>query len=268
MEHSTTTSAALAAAVFADTLRLWGGLSPCRTMEKEGFLCLSTGVAIPDQNYALRTADGDIAAMTAGAWDFFTGEKIPFTWWIPPSPRAADESREVGALGLALQCSPPAMVLPLFQGIEASILPGGVEIKICANSGDGREWARASLAGFDSPLEHLEAFEAFALAMTAGPSRELFRLLTLLVEGVPAATSMVTLPGEAAGIFYFSVLREFRRMGLGKILLEATLEEAKKAGCTAAALSASPMGFPLYKSFGFQERGSFLVHSATPDACY
>jgi len=54
-------AAAEAARAFEASLRLWGTLPPCRTAERNGVLLLSTGTAIPDQNYALRTGEGPVS---------------------------------------------------------------------------------------------------------------------------------------------------------------------------------------------------------------
>ena len=260
-------AAAEAARAFEASLRLWGTLPPCRTAERNGVLLLSTGTAIPDQNYALRTGEGPVSLMTAEAAAFFSTEKMPFTWWIPPGPGSLSESGGVARAGFPLQCSPPAMILQLRE--ERNIMtpfPGG-DISVCRTSGEASEWAACSLEGFGSEPEHLEPFAAFAASMTKEPLRDRFRLLTLSFRGRPAATALLTLPGKTAGLFYFSVLPRFRRLGLGKRLLDRTLEEARKAGCSAVVLQASPMGFPLYEKYGFRECGRFLVHSPHPDAC-
>lgn len=267
MTGSGKNSAALIGAIFTQTLRMWGELSPCKMEERDGALFLSTGVAIADQNYAVRTGEGHGAAMAEAALGFFAREEVPFTWWVPPLPGAREEGEELAAAGLSLQCAPPAMILPLLEWSDEGPTPPEVEIIKCSAPEDGQAWAKASLKGFRSSIIHQKTFGAFVSAMVTGPTRENFCLLILLYDGEPAATSMVIFTPEGAGIFYFSVLKKFRRKGLGKALLSKSLEEAKKAGCSAAALSASPMGFPLYKQFGFQEWGRFLVHSATPDAC-
>lgn len=268
MEHfNEKQAAAEAAETFEASLRLWGTLSSCRARESRGVFLLSTGTAIPDQNYALRTKKGDGAAMAAGALSFFASENMPFTWWISPGTEALSESGEVARAGLPLRCSPPAMLLRLREGRNAAPPFSGGDISVCRTSGEAAEWAASSLEGFGSEPHHLEAFAAFAASMTEEPVRDRFRQLTLSFRGRPAATALLTLPGKTAGLFYFSVLPEFRRLGLGNRLLDRTLKEAREAGCSAVALQASPMGFPLYRKYGFRECGRFLVHSPHPDAC-
>ena len=268
MDHITEMQAAEeTAGTFEASLRLWGTLSSCRAEEREGMLLLSTGTAIPDQNYAMKTGTGCVDAMAASARAFFASERLPFTWWVPPGPGASAESAEAALAGLPLRCSPPAMYGAFPQARKDRLSFPGADTMICRTPGEAAEWAACSLEGFGSGPEHREPFAAFASSMTEKPVRASFRLLALFFRGRPAATALLTLPGKTAGLFYFSVMPEFRCLGLGKELLDTTLEEAGKSGCTAVALQASPMGLPLYRKNGFRECGRFLVHSSSPDDC-
>lgn len=258
---------AAAASFFESALRLWGNLPSCRAVERGGVLLVSTGTAVADQNYALRTGGGDIKGMVREAGEFFRSEGMPYSWWIPPGREAAAESAGVAGAGLPLLCSPPAMVMSLRGEGLSRAAPRGLEFIICRNSAEAGEWAAASLSGFGSGPEHLGAFSAFARAMAAGPSAESFRLVTLRTEGTAAATAMLTVGHETAGLFYFSVTPRFRRRSLGSALLDFVLEEARRAGRRSVALQASPMGAPLYRGAGFAACGSFMVHSTYSDAC-
>lgn len=258
--------AAGATSAFESALRLWGDLAPCKSLERDGVLLVSTGTAIADQNYALRTGPGDVKKMISSARSFFAAEAMPFSWWIPPGENAAEESAEVAEAGLPAMCSPPAMLLSLDTESREIAGPPGGEFVICKTASEADEWAAASLRGFGSGPEHTEPFSAFARAMAAGPSRDKFRLITLRVRGAAAAGAMLIIPGDMAGLFYFSVVPAFRRRSLGSFLLDFTLEEARRAGCSSLALQASPMGAPLYRGAGFADCGAFTVHASDRDA--
>ncbi|MGI6783545.1 MAG: GNAT family N-acetyltransferase [Aminivibrio sp.] len=250
---------------FETALRLWGGLGPCRTEEEDGVLLVSTGCAIADQNYALRTGEGDVKKMIKTAREFFASEGMPFSWWIPPGPLAGAESSLVAGEGMVYHCSPPAMALSL-EGREGMPERRDLEFVICGNSSEADEWAAASLEGFGSGPEHLGAFMSFAEAMASGPSADKFRLVTLRSGRAAAGSAMVVLGGDTAGLFYFSITPPFRRQNLGSALLDFVLGEARRAGCGAMALQASPMGAPLYRGAGFADRGAFTVHLSDKSA--
>lgn len=56
-------------------------------------------------------------------------------------------------------------------------------------------------------------------------------------------------------------LKEYRRMGISKILLGRVVEEAKKYGCGTVQITASDMGVLLYANFGFQKNGNFMQYN-------
>ena len=56
-------------------------------------------------------------------------------------------------------------------------------------------------------------------------------------------------------------LKEYRRQGIAKILLEKVVEEAKNYGCGMVQITASDMGVLLYTDFGFQKNGNFMYYT-------
>jgi GNAT superfamily N-acetyltransferase len=237
-------------------------------MEEHGScVFVSTGVDIPDQNYALRTAEGNAEEMIRNSLHFFRKEKIPFTWWLAPGSKDTVLRRVLENSGLIERCSPPAMGLSLETLTETHPLPGTLTLHVVRTPSDAREWARSSLRGFGSDLRNEERFSAFSTGIVTKPFGASFRLLTLRAEGNPAVTALLSITDRVGGIYYFSTLPAFRRRGLGLLLLRETLKEARRSGCSTVTLQASPMGFPLYKNAGFVGCGRFTVHSADPDAC-
>ena len=252
---------------FAATLRLWGALPTSRTEERGPCLFVSTGTAIPDQNYAFCSVEKNVEEHVRRSARFFCEEGMPFTWWFPPGTRGELFRRALEKHGMPERCAPPAMVAALGVFGDRPRLPAAYAVRRAMSPAEAWEWARTSLEGFDSGTEHQESFSRFCAALIAPPFDTSFRLLTLRVESDAAATALLSLTGDIAGIYYFSTLPAFRRRGLGRHLLSETLEEARCSGCRTAVLQASPMGFPLYKSAGFAVCGRFAVHSTDPDAC-
>ena len=252
---------------FESTVRLWGGLPSSDMEEKNGILVVSTGVAIPDQNYAIGILPEAPAASPAAARSFFRKKGMPFTWWVPPGDDNIKESERIAGDGLPRRCAPPAMFYSLADLPERRDPPSGITVKHVTESGEASLWALCSLEGFGSGAEHGEAFTRFTSSMLNAPEKSFFRLTAVFSGNTAAGTAMLSIAGDTAGLYYFSVVRSFRGKGLGKVLLESVLDEAKGAGCSAVTLQASPMGFPMYRKFGFRECGRFLVHSPDPDAC-
>lgn len=56
-------------------------------------------------------------------------------------------------------------------------------------------------------------------------------------------------------------LKEYRRKGIAKVLLEKVVEEARNYGCGMVQITASDMGVLLYTDFGFQKNGNFMYYT-------
>ena len=61
--------------------------------------------------------------------------------------------------------------------------------------------------------------------------------------------------GKRAHLMNVYTRTEFRRRGVGKMMVEFLIEEAKSRGVTEISLDATEMGHPLYKSLGFNDNG-------------
>ncbi len=61
--------------------------------------------------------------------------------------------------------------------------------------------------------------------------------------------------GKRAHLMNVYTRTQFRRRGVGKMMVEFLIEEAKSRGVTEISLDATQMGHPLYKSLGFNDNG-------------
>ena len=59
--------------------------------------------------------------------------------------------------------------------------------------------------------------------------------------------------GKRAHLMNVYTRSEFRRKGVGKLMVEFLIEDAKQKGATEISLDATEMGHPLYKAIGFTE---------------
>ena len=62
--------------------------------------------------------------------------------------------------------------------------------------------------------------------------------------------------GKRAHLMNVYTRAEFRRRGVGKMMVEYLIEEARSRGITEISLDATQMGHPLYKSLGFNDNGA------------
>jgi len=112
-------------------------------------------------------------------------------------------------------------------------------------------------------LREADLPEALQLAAAAGwnqTEEDWKRILGLSPEGCFGAFAGARLVGtittmtygrEAAWIGMMLVKEEYRRRGIGKRLMQASLEFCAARGIDTIKLDATPAGLPLYESFGF-----------------
>lgn len=53
-------------------------------------------------------------------------------------------------------------------------------------------------------------------------------------------------------------LKQYRRLGIAKILLDKVVQEAKSYGCGSVQITASNMGVLLYTDYGFEKNDNFM----------
>lgn len=70
--------------------------------------------------------------------------------------------------------------------------------------------------------------------------------------GEPVATATVAMHDATAGVTFVGTRPAFRRRGFGEAVTWRAVRAGREAGCTAAALEASEMGYPIYQRMGFR----------------
>ncbi len=79
------------------------------------------------------------------------------------------------------------------------------------------------------------------------------------------ATCRVRLMGSAAKIERVAVLKDYRKLGVGRILMKYILQEFGKAGdINLFKLSSQSYAVPFYEKLGFKRRGSEYMDAGMP----
>jgi ribosomal protein S18 acetylase RimI-like enzyme len=81
----------------------------------------------------------------------------------------------------------------------------------------------------------------------------------------PVLPGPVSAPGQSATVHYVVTLPEYRRRGIGAVMTEFALREARAAGCRSAVLTASALGAGVYRRLGFRETGLVSTYVWSPD---
>jgi ElaA protein len=82
------------------------------------------------------------------------------------------------------------------------------------------------------------------------------------LDGLPAATGRLLLDapdGENAHIGRIAVLREHRRRGLGRLVMLALQDEARRRGYRGATIAAQLQAIPFYERLGYVAYGEVFL---------
>jgi GNAT superfamily N-acetyltransferase len=187
---------------------------------------------------------GDPAESLQVAIRWFAGRERPFRFVLR-------EGIDTGLIGAALELGykedsigpEPAMLL---EGIaESSPPPPGFSVLPATEDTDLRAYASVE-PGDQEDMEIRLAISQHALKVD-GCSMFVGR-----ADGRPVARSMSLRSGPLLGVYNVFVVPECRGKGYGAAITAAAVAAGREAGATAAALTSSPLGFPVYQRMGFR----------------
>jgi GNAT superfamily N-acetyltransferase len=139
--------------------------------------------------------------------------------------------------------------------------PAGLEVRRVTDAAGLRTWYDTAAAGFGMTPGGLDA-------MAADPACVRDADIAFLVgscEGRPVAVATVCCVDGIAAVAGVATVPAYRRRGFGAALTWAALAEGAARGCTAAALNAGDLSYPLYVGMGFVPACKHRTY-AVPDA--
>jgi ribosomal protein S18 acetylase RimI-like enzyme len=255
-------SNALVMAVQEALIRTIGALGPSRFLEAGGCVCCDGGTDSAYENYALldppRAPDepGEARRLVRRVLDFFALTGRPHVWPIFGNmPEAVVTA--LGEAGAAWGEGFTAMTADIGGNVVTADDPAW-HVFEPREDWEAHEWADAAWYGFDSGEPAPGSFREFASEMMRADSVRLFAVRPAADQGLRpeiASTGMLTASDEAAGIYYVSTLPGFRRRGSGGAVMRAMIGGARAIGYDKITLMATSSGYPMYRRFGFQDRG-------------
>lgn len=224
----------------------------------------ATGLPSPYMNRVLRTQWSETlspercASRVQAIIAWFTARHVPFLWQIAPSTRPAALPALLEAAGLRRTDEGPVMTCELAT-VRPVASPAGLQIHVIDDEADFLRWGAVASAAFEreagGPLP----------SQIAGYRLPLRRFLAEL-EGEPVATASTLLDGTVALITDIGARAPARRQGIGSAITAAALQDAREHGVEIAALTASELGYPVYRRLGFVERYRAISYLWTPPA--
>jgi N-acetylglutamate synthase len=129
--------------------------------------------------------------------------------------------------------------------------PKDLEIRQVVKPDEIHTFLSTGEAGFGTPPGSLNALREVLLAQTRNPNSTGGNYLGYTHVG-PVATSLRFTTSGISGLYFVSVLPEFRRRGFGEAMTRRAAVDGRREGCTTSYLQASEMGRPLYERIGYR----------------
>lgn len=188
--------------------------------------------------------------------DTLRGAGRPFRWWISPSASPASLADLLLAQGMRHMYDSPGMTCDL-TSLSTGAVPAGVSIEEVA---DLTHWLPVFLTGFERPPHERELWRtAYAQC------EPIWTHFVAFVDEQPVATTSLLVRGELAGVYHVVTLAEHRGRGIGAAITRHALQHARDAGARVAALQASKLGFPVYRSVGFENACTLRMFDWRPE---
>lgn len=186
----------------------------------------------------------------------------PAMWWIGPQTTPENIGELLEQNGLQPDGDPPNMVVELaaLSSMSTNIENFRIEKVNKDNNPEGQAlWAWTTAKGFGVPDFIADAVAKLEASFSDSHYKAIHHYIGYL-DDVPVASASMVLDSGVAGIYAVATIPEARRKGIGALMTQMPLLEAKEMGYHLGVLQASAMGYSVYKRLGFQEIFKFRTY--------
>lgn len=200
---------------------------------------------------------GEADATIAEVVDYFAacGRAAGLAWIVGPRTRPRDLGQHLARRGFALQQQMPGMAADLRALPEAVVSPADLTIEEADDAGALGEWVGVIVANSGRPAAFGTLLLEAHATLATDPGRRWRHFLARL-DGHPVGTALGFGAAGVVGVYWVATLTEYRGRGIGAALTLAPLRAAR-GGYRVGILHASPLGLPVYRRLGFEERCTF-----------
>jgi N-acetylglutamate synthase len=239
---------------FAETWRLYArGTGSGVIHEEDGVLCIITGIPIPYFNPTIVTRLPDNpASAVERIRDFYLASDQRPVINVTGSAAAVMEPL-FRAAGFVFDEDEPVMILDPDDAREPR-MPAGLTFDVVRDPEQLRAFNVAAAAGFEVPPGLLDPFDdPHQLELPD------FTNYAGFLDGKLVATAALMATHRMAGVNTISTLPEYRGRGIGAAMTWRAIQDGFAAGCIAACLHASHLGYRVYERLGFRHVADYRV---------
>jgi GNAT superfamily N-acetyltransferase len=191
---------------------------------------------------------------------FFSNLSRRWTWPIYTSTRPLNLGGYLERHGLRRVEEKHPLMATNLDVLEDVPVPDGLEIRKVVDKATLPVWSRVFLVGHG--LERLlESGSRTFQSVGVEDGQPVAKYLGFY-NGVPVASSQVFYGKRVARLNFVSTMPEARGKGIGSAISRASLLSARDLGYKVAVLTATEMGYPIYRRLGFDEIGNwdYYIH--------
>ena len=212
-------------------------------------------------HYPPGTSDEVIENEIESVKTFYHYQSVPWSWWIAPNPNPADMIQRLERHNLICNFQRPVMVAPLPAHYKPLRNP---DIQVWPASTSAHLEAASTIRQISFGFPEGAADNYFETMAENWLSRERGTLYMASLKNEPPAAIGALITGAGLpGVYIMGTLDERRRHGLGSAILSRILADAAALGYQFIVLTASPLGYPLYRKFGFLHIFDYLGFGKT-----
>lgn len=214
-----------------------------------------SGVLSPYMNSVVRTRlnpDTDVDKCIETILTQARKRSVPLGWFLLPGTEPTDMASKLEAHGFKHDGDEAGMAVDL-QTLPDSV-PAQENLKIVEVLDIPTLETWITTWGESYNANEAKRQSRFSFRASMGLDVKLrYRSYLAYLDDLPVATSELFLGAGVASVVWVGTIPSARRQGFGAAITLAPLLEARRLGYRIGALTASPMGFPVYLKLGFKE---------------
>lgn len=237
---------------YMNGFKLLSGINGARFIENEAIAEFFSGYQLSWMNGVFRI-DGtrkDLSDLVSRTLTHYSG-KCPMIWRVGAMTSRSDLVGELLlSKGLHFGGNEPGMVLDVSKLRYSESVPE-VTVRNIDDVGQISDWLDQFAKVFALPDDAKSHFGAYMKTQVGRAENEAW--FVGYVNDVPASTAYYLIDSGVTMIYNVGTVREFRKKGCARRVVEAAIADALKKSNNPITLYASAMGRPLYEDMGFAE---------------
>jgi GNAT superfamily N-acetyltransferase len=237
-----------------EQIRYYGRSEGSSLTDNDNIIKFTTDIPLPFFNCVLYyNLDNDsLVSQLRSFKEFGKSRKTSLLWLKGPSSIPRDIEPVLLSEGFKYDDHMTGMAVDIDNISSVHKNTPGFRIEIVENSQQLNRWVFACLKGFNENGKNFQNIYDFEESLGLGKSLPWVRF-TGIADEEPVATSAVFMGSKAAGLDNVTTIPEWRKKGLGTLMVKQALRFSRDWGYKIGVLQASDMGLSLYRQLGFRE---------------